>query len=140
MRRTWKDIGARAKKIRSRGKIARFIGSEKDAKALEGLITEINTSIQDKIMVGVIVTTFGSIVAHLLADTGHIGKQDRPLQANPRLIYLQNIEAAAEEINENIHEARQDIDAMHTRVKAVCQLCFEAMWHSADTVVRLQFF
>lgn len=77
MRRTWKDIGERAKKIRSRGKIARFIGSEKDAKALEGLIAEINTSIQDKIVVSVIVTTFGSVVAHVLTDAGHTGRQGR---------------------------------------------------------------
>ena len=41
-------------------------------------------------------------------------------------MHIQNIEVAVEEVNENILEARQDIDAMHARVKAVCQLCSEA--------------
>ena len=77
MRRTWKDIGARAKKIRSRGRIARFIGSEKDAKELEGLIAEINDSIQDKIVVRMVVDTFNLVGAHVLTDAGHTGRQGR---------------------------------------------------------------
>ena len=42
-------------------------------------------------------------------------------------MHIQNIEVSVEEVNENVLEARQDIDAMHTRVKAVCQSYFEAM-------------
>lgn len=127
MRRTWKDLGERAKKIRARGKVARFIGSEKDAKELEGLIAEINDSIQDKIVVRIIVNTFGLICAHLLADTGHTGKLDLLLQAIPRLTHFQNIEVAVEEVKENIAVALQGIDAIHTRVQAVRQPCCEAM-------------
>ena len=50
---------------------------QKDAKALEGLIAEINDSIQDKIVVRMVVDTFNLVGAHVLTDAGHTGRQGR---------------------------------------------------------------
>lgn len=45
--RKWENIWERAKKIKDHGGIMRFLKSDADAKALQGLIDEMNRSIQD---------------------------------------------------------------------------------------------
>lgn len=47
MDRTWRGIADRAQHIKNRGAIKRFFTSNADALKLEGLVQEINTSIQD---------------------------------------------------------------------------------------------
>lgn len=49
--RSWTAIEERAGRIKSRGRIMRFLRSKRDAKKLGELIGEINDSIQDKIVV-----------------------------------------------------------------------------------------
>lgn len=50
-RRSWEDIGKRAAKIKSRGKVLRFLRSSRDAQMLSDLADEINNSILEKVMV-----------------------------------------------------------------------------------------
>lgn len=49
--RSWEGIAQRASKIKSHGKVVRFIKSNRDAKKLGDLIGEINESIQEKVVV-----------------------------------------------------------------------------------------
>lgn len=51
LRRSWKAIEERAGRIKSRGRVMRFLRSKRDAKKLGELIGEINDSIQDKVVV-----------------------------------------------------------------------------------------
>ena len=46
LRRKWQQIGERAKKIKSHGKLKRFLTSDTDAKELQGLVDEMIMSIQ----------------------------------------------------------------------------------------------
>ena len=45
-RRKWQGIAERAEKIKGHGKFKRFLTSDADAKALQGLVDEMNRSIQ----------------------------------------------------------------------------------------------
>lgn len=46
LRRKWQGIAERAEKIKGHGKIKRLLTSDADAKALQGLVDEMNRSIQ----------------------------------------------------------------------------------------------
>lgn len=62
-------------KIKSRGKVRRFLKSDKDAKKLGGLISEINDSIQDRIVVRTLRDPLIlSKLTLFLEDTGNFGK------------------------------------------------------------------
>lgn len=49
--RSWAEIAERAARIKRRNVFKRFFFSDSDAKKLEGLVAEISTSIQERIVV-----------------------------------------------------------------------------------------
>lgn len=73
--RTWEDIGQRAEKIRSRGRIARFVASKKDAKSLKDLVEDLNNSTWDEIMVTPIYNSSHSLRTDMFAAFGHTGNK-----------------------------------------------------------------
>ena len=109
--RSWTAIEERAGRIKSRGRIMRFLRSKRDAKKLGELIGEINDSIQDKIVVSQASDTLYADADTILVarNPGNCARSSLHLD----LICAQNIERYMEEISKTMQKVRRPRSSLY---------------------------